>query len=296
MREREIDLHPVDPEESDVNVAIAGLLQKMEILDALIFRAMEHDLEVITLLALSGRSYALLLDISGEDEVEGDAQVRLQLANPRRDATALTVVEVERAGTELPRYRAVDRRLWLGTKHTALREEILAIFSQWRASRLVLDATGVGAGLTSFLSRDLPGKVLPVVYTSAKKSRIGWEFLGAIETGRYKDYLPDGKSDTRQFWYEVDRCGYEVVPGPSHRLAVRAAGWRVPGGGAVGRRPDARSPGEDRRREVVGGATHLITTPAPLPLSARDCAKMLVLDCGPAHLAARRGLWSARSR
>ena len=174
-----------------------------------------------------GGSYALLLDISGEDEVEGDAQVRLQLANPRRDATALTVVEVERCGTALPRYRVVDRRLWLGTKHTALREEILALFAHWRASRLVLDATGVGAGLASFLARDLPGQVLAVVYTAAEKSRIGWEFLGAIETGRYKEYLPDEKSETRQFWYEVDRCGYDVVPGPAHRL--RWGVWEPPG-------------------------------------------------------------------
>ena len=52
VREREIDLHPVDPEQSDINVAIAGLLHKMEILDALIFRAREHDLEITALLAL----------------------------------------------------------------------------------------------------------------------------------------------------------------------------------------------------------------------------------------------------
>jgi hypothetical protein len=173
-----------------------------------------------------GAAYALLLDISGEDEVEGDAQVRLQLANPRRDATALTVVEVEQAGTGLPRYRAVDRRLWLGAKHSALCQEIVALFARWRASRLVLDATGVGAGLASFLARELPGKVVPVIYSPAEKSRIGWEFLGAVESGRYLDYLPDGKSDTRQFWYEVDRCNYEVVPGPAHRL--RWGVWEPP--------------------------------------------------------------------
>jgi hypothetical protein len=91
----------------------------------------------------------------------------------------------------------------------------------------VVDATGVGAGLAAFLSRDLAGKVLPVVYTAAEKSRIGWDFMGAIETGRYKDYVPDQKSDTRQFWYEVDRCGYEVVPGPAHRL--RWGVWEPPG-------------------------------------------------------------------
>ena len=38
------------PDESDANVAIAGLLHKMGILDALIFRAEEHGLDVTTLL------------------------------------------------------------------------------------------------------------------------------------------------------------------------------------------------------------------------------------------------------
>ena len=120
----------------------------------------------------------------------------------------------------------MDRRLWLGIKHTALREQILALFAHWRASRLVLDATGVGAGLASFLSRDLPGRVTCVLFSATEKSRIGWEFLGAIETGRYKDYVPDSRSETRQFWYEVDRCGYEVAPGPAHRL--RWGVWESP--------------------------------------------------------------------
>jgi hypothetical protein len=52
VRQREIDLHPVDPEQGDVNTAIAGLLHKMEILDALIFRAKEHDLDIVHLLAI----------------------------------------------------------------------------------------------------------------------------------------------------------------------------------------------------------------------------------------------------
>ncbi len=39
IREREMDLHPPDPALADIDVAIAALLHKMEILDALIFRA-----------------------------------------------------------------------------------------------------------------------------------------------------------------------------------------------------------------------------------------------------------------
>ena len=52
IRDRDRDLHPVDPALADIDVAIAGLLHKMEILDALIFRAREHGLDITTLLAL----------------------------------------------------------------------------------------------------------------------------------------------------------------------------------------------------------------------------------------------------
>jgi len=52
IRDRDMDLHPVDPPMADADVAIAGLLHKMEILDALIFRAREHGLDITTLLGL----------------------------------------------------------------------------------------------------------------------------------------------------------------------------------------------------------------------------------------------------
>jgi hypothetical protein len=60
IREREMDLHPPGPEEVDINVAIADLMRKIEILDALIFRAREHDLDIVRLLDLYLPSTACL--------------------------------------------------------------------------------------------------------------------------------------------------------------------------------------------------------------------------------------------
>ena len=165
-----------------------------------------------------GKVYALLLDIGGQDEEPGPAELRLTLRNPKRDATALTVVEVARQGLKLPVYRVVDRRLWLGEPHSSLYQQILALAEQWHAARIVVDATGVGAGLYGFLQDRLQERVMGVTYSSKVKSEIGWAFVAAIETGRYKEYVPDEKADTRQFWYEVGACGYEVVPGPGQVL------------------------------------------------------------------------------
>ncbi len=52
IRERAVDLHPLDPGDAAMDVAIAGLTHKMEILDALIFRAKEQELDVVQLLSL----------------------------------------------------------------------------------------------------------------------------------------------------------------------------------------------------------------------------------------------------
>ncbi len=166
----------------------------------------------------AGKRYAALLDVAGEDEQAGDAVSRAMLGNEARDATALTIVEVDCGYGRLPTYRTVDRKLWLGTRHTALHAQILALVRHWHAVWVVVDATGVGAGLASFLAAALGDRLIPVTFSPKVKSELGWEFLAIVETGRYRDYANDGQADTRQFWYEVEACQYEVAESPSQRM------------------------------------------------------------------------------
>jgi len=174
-----------------------------------------------------GKRYALLVDVAGEDETPGDPLQRSMLENPKRDATALTVVEVETNYGQLPRYRVVDRRLWLGVKHTSLHAQILALARHWGAVWVVVDATGVGAGLASFLEKALGERVIPVQFSPKVKSQLGWDFLGIIETGRFTDYQDDGQPDTRQFWYEIEACQYQVRDGPGQLMSWGV--WETPG-------------------------------------------------------------------
>jgi hypothetical protein len=174
----------------------------------------------------AGKRYALLVDVAGEDEEPGDPLQRTMLQNPRRDATALTVVEVDTEFGRLPHYRVVDRRLWLGTKHTALHAQILALARHWGAVWVVVDATGVGAGLASFLAKALGEKNLPVVFSPKVKSELGWSFLGVVETGRYQEYQEDEQPETRQFWYEVETCQYQVRDGPGKLMSWGV--WETP--------------------------------------------------------------------
>jgi len=173
-----------------------------------------------------GRRYAILVDVAGEDEQEGDAQARMLLGNTKRDATALTVVDVDAPYGQLPTYRAVDRKLWLGVKHASLYGQILALANHWHAMFVVVDSTGVGAGLSSFLAKALADRLIAVLFSPKVKSDLGWDFLAIVETGRYQDYVDDQQPDTRQFWYEVESCQQEIRRGPGQ--SMKWGVWETP--------------------------------------------------------------------
>lgn len=174
--------------------------------------------------AIRSEVYALLVDVAGEDEELEGAELRE--ANRRKDSTVVTVVRVDLSGLEdpgvaLPRYDVVDRHWWTGRKQTEVYAAILDLFSHWHASYIVVDATGVGAGLSSFLRKrlglwkdDPPGAVFPFEFTGSSKSDLGWQFLGVVDSGRFKDYVEDQAEDSREFWREVSACEFEVLPGP----------------------------------------------------------------------------------
>ena len=232
-----------------------------------------------------GETYALLLDVAGEEEDQQEGVIHYD-AGARRDSTALTVVRVVhphpqplsrsvrergadtrlsprsfrspthprfgtdpgtpnvtplpfetgegqgvRAADTRPTYEVVRRYLWTGTKHTTLYRQILDLARNvWFTRYVVVDATGVGAGLASFLRSALGERVvLPFVFSQASKSQLGWGFLGVIDSGRFKDHgdSPQRDEEARSlaeiFWRQVEQCTYDVRPGPNRLMS-----WSVP--------------------------------------------------------------------
>ncbi len=198
-----------------------------------------------------GRIYALLVDVGGEQafrtaDLTSSGQTSFvnllagQNDPSRQDSTALTVVEVDLSslsddGLQAPTYRVVHRRLWTGVQHSLLYGQIKALAEHWHAQRLLIDATGVGAGLASFLGRALgESRVIPFTFTTRSKSDLGWGFLAIIETGRYKEFQPGLLNSPEQdqlqqvFWQQARGCRSQVLPGPGQLLR-----WGTPDGGAV---------------------------------------------------------------
>jgi hypothetical protein len=176
---------------------------------------------------VKGKMYALLVDVAGEDE----ATTRLDEPASRRDSTVASIVEIENGRHEFlsalnqnPVYKLVQRQIWRGERHTNLFAQLVDIFRRWDCRYCVVDATGIGAGLASFLARAIgEKKVLPFLFTSKSKSDLGWHFLSVVDTGRFKHYADDGAEDTRLFWEQVRACEHDVRLGSSHIIR-----WGVP--------------------------------------------------------------------
>jgi hypothetical protein len=174
--------------------------------------------------------YAMTLDVAGEDEAiiadPEDLTGDQELANPKRDSTALTIFEVDLSSVDdpiiaKPTYKTVYRKEWIGVKHSTLYGEIKAIAELFGIRFLVVDATGVGAGLTSFLAAALGEKVIPFDFNISTKSSLLWDFLGLIDSGRFKEHTDSSPT----FWEQVSMCEFEILPGPQKRVR-----WGVPDG------------------------------------------------------------------
>ena len=211
---------------------------------------------------LAGRLYAFLLDVAGAAETPleggwgepgapGGAESAPAAGAGGRDATALTIVEVgldslSDPARQAPTYLVAARRLWEGTSHPRLYAELQGLVGEWGPRVLVVDATGVGAGLAGFLQAAFPAQTRPFVFSQASKSKLGWDFLALVETGRFLDHAParppragetpeacllaqfdaSGRPAWQTlFWRQVIACRHTAHPGPERSLR-----WGVPEG------------------------------------------------------------------
>ncbi len=170
-----------------------------------------------------GIAYVFTIDVAGQDE--GAIQDLAQLANPKRDSTVLTIFEIEIPPVgeiqTKPIYKVVSRISWQGVKHVSLYTTIIAMANAWHPVKVIIDATGVGAGLAGFLVDKLGTRVLPFEFSQVSKSDLGWSFISVIESGRYKEYAPFSDEMQRQLEY----CQYEILDGPGKIMR-----WSVPDG------------------------------------------------------------------
>ena len=159
-------------------------------------------------------------DIGGQDEAATDPVA--QLANPGRDYTVVTVFDV--IPEQQPVYLAADVLVDHGSRHfeaypgrPKLADLITDFLARWNVDHVVVDASGVGQGLTSHLiaSRGRDNVTAFSFATRGAKATLASRLLAIIETHRFKYWGDDVHrelSDGWWFWQQCTHCGYDLPP------------------------------------------------------------------------------------
>jgi len=198
----------------------------------------------------SKRFYVAGIDLAGEAESGEDNYLRS--LKPRQDSTVVTIGELDFTDSgdvmNQPGINVVEHYWWTGRKHAELYPQLVDILKNvWHCRRVVVDATGVGQPVYSFLRKALGPRVNSFVFTAPSKSELGFNLLAAVNSGRLKMYAGDGSGEYLQFWLEMERAksqyrpsqtmNFYVDPAEGHddflmslALAVEAADRYVPRG------------------------------------------------------------------
>ncbi len=172
------------------------------------------------------RVYVAGIDLAGEAEVgEGDY---LRALKPRQDSTVVTIGELDfSTGDDVlkqPGVHVVEHYWWTGRKHSELYPQLVDILKNlWRCRRVVVDATGIGQPVYSFLRKSVGSKVSPFAFTAQSKSELGFNLLAAINSGRLKMYAGDGSGEYQQFWLEMETAKSQYRPSRTMNFYVDPA-------------------------------------------------------------------------
>jgi hypothetical protein len=154
-----------------------------------------------------GKVYVAGIDLAGEAEEFEDFKLWAQ--KTARDSTVITVGELDYSAVNAiqkqPGLKIVEHYRWTGTRHTELYAGFIDILkSGWGCKRVVVDATGIGQPVASFLKEALGARIIPFVFTPRSKSELGFNLMAAVNAGRLKMYAGDGSAEYQEFRSEID--------------------------------------------------------------------------------------------
>ena len=172
------------------------------------------------------RVYIAGIDLAGE--AEGEEGAYLRALKPRQDSTVVTIGELDfslcNEVVKQPGVKVVEHYRWTGKKHTELYPQLIDILKNvWHCRKVVVDATGVGQPVASFLRQSLGSRVSPFTFTQRSKSELGFSLLAAINSGRLKMYASDGSPEYQEFWFEVEKAKSQYRPSQTMNIYVDPA-------------------------------------------------------------------------
>ena len=194
----------------------------------------------------AGGIYIAGIDLAGEHEVEtslrgtecrsnlsGIATPSARNDNGRahsdrrdQDSTVITIAEVENTDSSdlspvsSQMVRVVEHYQWRGIPHPQLYIQMVNILRKWNCRRVVVDATGIGQPVASFLRAQLGSRVVPFTFTQKSKSEMGFELLALINSGRLKLYQGDGSPEYQELMFELEKARAQYRPNQTMNFYV----------------------------------------------------------------------------
>ena len=177
------------------------------------------------------RTYIAGVDLAGEHEQEmTGGGVPVNDRGRGRDSTVITIAEADARLPSLggqatnlsqPVLKVVEQYQWTGTPHSQLYTQMTDILRNvWNCHRIVVDATGIGQPVASFLRKELGSRVIPFVITSKSKSDMGFELLSFVNSGRLKLYKQDGSREYKETLFELERARARYRPNQTMNFYV----------------------------------------------------------------------------
>ena len=175
--------------------------------------------------AQPGESYVAGVDVAGQDADAIPGLLAPGRERGGRDSTVVTVARLRWSDEREPSIEVVQHYSWAGSDHPTQHHALRALLGEtFPCARVVVDATGLGAGVASWLGTALGGGVVePFVFSAPAKSRLGFLLLAMAGTGRCRLYRDDGSPEARQVRAEVASARYELAGSEQMRFSVPAS-------------------------------------------------------------------------
>ncbi len=160
--------------------------------------------------------YIAGMDVAGEERPTSGMTIS-QIASSRRDSTVITIGRVCFNELGLPAIEVVHHEWWTGRTHLEQYAATVALIERWGIRSLVVDATGIGAGLASLLVDRLgPERVTAFTFSRPSKSRLAYQLLALLNSGRLKLYTAtDAPTNINiECWHQLKRARYRL-PAPN---------------------------------------------------------------------------------
>jgi hypothetical protein len=167
--------------------------------------------------------YVAGIDLAGEREETKEAA--LMAAKPKLDSTVITIAEVDivqRSPISLvePILSVVEQYQWTGIAHSQLYPQVVDILKRWNCQRVLVDATGIGQPVASFLRKELGSRVVPFTFTQKSKSDMGFELLSFVNSGRLKFYKQEGSKEYKETMYQLEKARAQYRPNQTMNFYV----------------------------------------------------------------------------